>query len=130
MKKKILLADDDESVRKMLGRVLESAGYAVTQAGTGEQMAAQLRAERPDLVVWDLEMDASLNSEGRTALGLEGTVPVVAMTAWPAPNAKAVPRGISRLLEKPLDLPLLLQTIQDLLTLSAPGNLNRLAPAA
>jgi DNA-binding response OmpR family regulator len=131
MKKKILLADDDESVRKMVSRVLESAGYTVTLAGTGEQAAAQFRAERPDLVVWDLEMPALAGQEG---LGLEGPadepVPVIATTVWPKAQAKTVPRGISTLLEKPLDLALLLKTIQELLTRREQPSAHRLASAA
>lgn len=131
MKKKILLADDDDSVRTMIGRVLESAGYVVTQASSTEQAAAEFCAARPDLVVWDLEMPAV---GGPRALELEGPagsgVPVVAMTAWPAPNLKSVPQGVAALVEKPLDLSLLLKTIQDLLQTREPNGVSRLAPAA
>ena len=51
MKKRILLADDDDSVRKMVGRVLESEDYA--GAGpTGLEAVAQALSGEPDLSCW------------------------------------------------------------------------------
>ncbi|HWI57213.1 MAG TPA: response regulator, partial [Bacillota bacterium] len=54
MKKQILLADEDESVRKMVARVLETAGYAVALAHTGSEAVARVRDRPPDLVLLDL----------------------------------------------------------------------------
>ena len=116
MRKNVLLADRDESVRKMVGRVLESAGYSVTQAGTPAEAVAGLREARPDLVVWDLEMPPAADPQRLEFTGpSEQPVPVVGTTAWPNQEEKAVRKGITTLLEKPLDLALLLQTIQHLL---------------
>lgn len=50
---KILIVDDDASVRKVMRRALEEAGYLVSEAADGKSALA-LMAERPDLVLQDL----------------------------------------------------------------------------
>ncbi len=56
VQKTILLAEDDDSVRKLLGRILHKAGYAVIEACDGIK-ALELWAERPgDLIITDLNM--------------------------------------------------------------------------
>ena len=57
MKKRILLADDDRSVREALGRVLESENYDIVYAESGRETASQFMAELPDLVLLDITMN-------------------------------------------------------------------------
>lgn len=127
MKKRILLADDDESVRKMVARVLESAGYAPLLAATGREAVAKFRTGPPDLVLLDLKMP---DQDGWKAFDeisrFDSLVPVIVITAWPNQYEQAVQRGIDALMEKPLDLPLLLQTIHNLLAESEPQRVRRL----
>jgi len=128
MQKSILLVEDDEPVRRMVGRVLESAGYAVTQVGTSAEAAAGLSTA--DLVVWDLEMPSPAGTETPGFQGQsEDAVPVVGITAWPNQTEQAARRGISALMEKPLDLGLLLNTIDNLLRAQEQRGANRLASA-
>jgi DNA-binding response OmpR family regulator len=116
MKKRILLADDDESVRRMVARVLESAGYAVMLAGTGAEAVSRFEAVRADLVLLDLKMPDEEGWAGFEQISrVNGMAPVIVMTAWPNQYERAVRRGVDALMEKPLDLPLLLQTIHKLL---------------
>ena len=116
MNKRVLLADDDESVRKMVGRVLESAGYHVLQASTGTEAVAKFRTGQPHLVLLDLKMPDQEGWEAFEQLShYDPLVPVIVITAWPNQYDEAVQRGIDALMEKPLDIPLLLQTIQKLL---------------
>ncbi len=53
---KILVIDDDASVRYTLARILGRAGFAVVMADDGEHGLAMFRKERPDLVISDLIM--------------------------------------------------------------------------
>ena len=116
MKKRILLADDDDSVRKMVARVLESAGYQVLQAATGREAVAQFRDGQPHLVLLDLKMPDQDGWRAFEEVNQQNCqVPVIVITAWPNQNEAAARRGIDALMEKPLDLPLLLQTIGNLL---------------
>jgi DNA-binding NtrC family response regulator len=116
MNKTILLADDDASVRKMVARVLETAGYSVTQAGTGREAIARCVARQPNLVLLDLKLAEEDGWEVFEQVSrLNPMLPVIVITAWPNQYEEAVRRGIDALMEKPLDMPLLLQTIHDLL---------------
>src|SRR5215467_2266498 len=53
---KVLLADDEEALRLMMGRQLRRAGYEVTLAEDGQIAAALLETEAFDVVVSDMKM--------------------------------------------------------------------------
>lgn len=54
-KPRILLVDDDASMRKIYGKRFEAAGYEIITAMDGEE--AQLKArESPDLIILDIVM--------------------------------------------------------------------------
>jgi len=127
MKAKILLADDDAGVRETLGRVLKSEDYEVVLAKTGREAAAKFVADLPDLVLLDLNMP---DRDGWEAFALmehsRPLVPVIVITARPQQYQHAAELGIDALMEKPLDLPLLLVTIGDLLAESEAERVQRL----
>jgi PleD family two-component response regulator len=52
----VLVVDDDELVRRVVVRMLESAGFGCLQAGDGEQAVSITERERPDVIVMDLHM--------------------------------------------------------------------------
>ena len=56
MPKKILAVDDDPDIRDALTMVLESQGYKVVTAQDGIEALANLKAEKPDLMILDLLM--------------------------------------------------------------------------
>ncbi|HEX8736484.1 MAG TPA: response regulator [Pyrinomonadaceae bacterium] len=56
MKKKILVVDDSAMSRRMLRRIVESAGYEVVEADEGAAGLEQYFLEKPDLVFLDLTM--------------------------------------------------------------------------
>jgi two-component system response regulator ResD len=127
MKAKILLADDDAGVREMVGRVLESEQYDVALARTGREAAAKFIADVPDLVLLDLNMP---DRDGWDVFDLmkqtHPFVPVIVITARPQQYEHAAKLGITALMEKPLNLPLLLVTIADLLAESEAERVQRL----
>lgn len=53
---RILIVEDDEDVRALIGHKLRRAGHEVTEAGDGEEGLAAARAESPDLIVLDWMM--------------------------------------------------------------------------
>lgn len=55
-KRKILLVDDEPSIRLVLKAVLESAGHAVTTAEDGFIALRSIRNNVPDLLISDLRM--------------------------------------------------------------------------
>src|SRR5262245_12087988 len=100
MKERILLADGDEPVRKMLARVLESAGYLVLHASTASQAACQLNSVRPDLVLLDMQ---SPKDDGWLACEIithaAPNTPVIVITSWPNQSRLALERGVDVLME-------------------------------
>ena len=56
MREKILLVDDDPDILDAITMILESQGYEVVTAQDGIEALANLRAEKPDLMILDLLM--------------------------------------------------------------------------
>jgi PAS domain S-box-containing protein len=56
MKPKILLIDDEEGIRKLLGISLRDAGYPLVIAIDGEHGLELFQEEHPDIVVTDIKM--------------------------------------------------------------------------
>src|SRR5690242_13708855 len=120
MTAKILLADDDASVRNMLCRLLEMENYQVVLASTGRQAIASFRANVPDLILLDLKMPDQDGWQALDKMSAAGPMPpVVIITASPHQERRAAQSGADALLEKPLHLPLLLETIKGLLAFRA-----------
>ncbi|MBI1823658.1 MAG: sigma-54-dependent Fis family transcriptional regulator, partial [Nitrospirae bacterium] len=53
---KILIVDDEKSMREFLGIVLSNEGYAVTTASDGEEAIQQIGKDIFDLVITDIKM--------------------------------------------------------------------------
>jgi CheY-like chemotaxis protein len=53
---KILLVEDDKSLREIYGVRLLAEGYQITSAGDGEEALAMAVKERPDLIISDVMM--------------------------------------------------------------------------
>ena len=56
MQGKILVIDDDPDILEALAMILESQGYEVVTATDGVEGLANLKAEKPDLMILDLLM--------------------------------------------------------------------------
>jgi DNA-binding response OmpR family regulator len=115
----ILVVDDDDSVRSGLRSVLMTEGYAVVTANNGFQATAAVRSQACALALVDMNMPL-LNGWGAIAnlRSLAPTLPIVIITARPDQRTVAREAGVT-LMEKPLDLPLLLQTIGELVSRQA-----------
>lgn len=54
--KKILIVDDDASIREVLETQLRRLHYETVSAADGEEAVAQFKSEKPDLVLMDVMM--------------------------------------------------------------------------
>jgi DNA-binding response OmpR family regulator len=113
MKKVVLIADDDVAVRTMLGRFLESEGFNVVFASNGRQAISEFLIMPYDLLLLD-----ALSK-------LHPMMPIIIMTALPHQQEHAERAGVDALLEKPLDLPFLLDTIHQVLARHEPVRVAR-----
>jgi type II secretory ATPase GspE/PulE/Tfp pilus assembly ATPase PilB-like protein/ActR/RegA family two-component response regulator len=82
--RKVLLVDDEDSLRKVMKELLERDGYVVTEARDGVQALDQVDRVGPDIIVLDLNLPgldgygvlSHLRSRPATA-----TIPVIVLTA-------------------------------------------------
>ena len=125
--KRILLVDDDPTVRDSLKEVLVAEGYFVIPAENGQQ-ALDLASQSPvDLVLLDLNMPVKNGWDAFERLAAKHPlIPIIIVTARPNQLfTAAAPTRV--LLEKPMDIPTLLRAMEKLLAETAEQRLARLA---
>jgi DNA-binding response OmpR family regulator len=126
--KRILLVDDDATVRDSLTDVLVAEGWVVIPAENGQQALDLVNTSAVDLVLLDLNMPVKNGWDTFERLTAEHPfIPIIIATARPNQIFTALNAGAGALLEKPLDIRKLLRTMEDLLAESAEQRLARLA---
>ncbi len=120
MTKRILLVDNDRSIRESLSKILRAENYEVVLGENGQETIGKHGAELIDLLILDVPPDASGVQNAwailRRLVGVKPLLSVVIITGRSNQRAQAEAAGADALMEKPLDVPLLLQTICALLT--------------
>jgi CheY-like chemotaxis protein len=125
---RILVVDDDASVREMLARVLIGEGYSVWTAANGDDALAIAAAAKPELVLLDLNLPEKSGWDAFERLTAANPyLIVIIVTARSDQLFTASASGVAALLEKPLDFPDLLQTIRRFLSEPAEERLARMA---
>ena len=113
MHRRILVADDDKNLRRVVGELLADAGYAVEVAADGVEALAAIERGEPALLLLDVRMP---RLDGLGVLEhLEQrakTFPVIVITAQEDACQDAVARGATRVLVKPLSLDGLLEAVR------------------
>jgi HD-like signal output (HDOD) protein len=87
---KILIVDDEETIRRYLGRILKSNGFDVASIEDGTQSVIAAAAEHPDLILMDLEMPKVSGTEAIRALKSDPStrsIPVIVLTGMATPDA-------------------------------------------
>ncbi len=117
MKTKVLLVDDDVPVLAALSGLLRAEGYDVIAAFDGQDALQKFHTiGGADIVLLDLNMPVQGGWETFNRLtALDPHLPIIVITARPDQHTLAAAAGVSALLEKPLDIPLLLETMRQLL---------------
>lgn len=120
----MLLVDDSVPTRKMLGRLLTRANMGVcTHAGDGAT-ALKLVSSNPtkfDLILMDFEMPIMDGPAATRAIRECGvTCPIIGITGnvLPADTIIFLNAGANRVLSKPVTMPLLLASIDELLAVT------------
>ena len=128
MKGKILLADDDPEILVSLSAALNSEGYEVITAANGREACQRFREEHVDLILLDLKMPVRNGWDSfERVTSINPLVQVIVITALPDQYPLAAAAGAAALIEKPLDLPLLIRTIDELRAEPIESRLSRLA---
>ena len=104
-------------MRRVMRRFLDRTGYAISEAGNGEEALAIARRERPDVILLDRQIPV-LDGYGVLAAVSEdpelGDVPVVLVTSHGEPEdvAEGLRRGAHDYLRKPFEQPELVARVQ------------------
>jgi DNA-binding response OmpR family regulator len=77
---RLLIVDDEEELREMLGRLLTTEGYDVDMAATGAAALGSLEMQRPDLVILDVMLSGEDGFELLAAIRRSSNVPVILLT--------------------------------------------------
>ena len=111
----IAVVDDEELVRKALGRLIRSAGYGVGTYASGVEFMQSLQRKPPDCVVLDLRMPMVSGFDIQAALMRSGSaVPVVIITGDGSTESRErrLRQGARAYLRKPVDDAMLIDAIQ------------------
>ncbi len=127
MKKKIMVLDDDEQIRRSLLKLLQTEGYEVRLAAEGQEALEQLGRERVDLLLLDLNLPVRSGWEiFERVTSANPLLPIIVITGKEKQVGMAMAAGVGALMEKPLSIPLLLKTITALLAEPPDKRLKRL----
>jgi two-component system, cell cycle response regulator DivK len=117
---KILVIEDNEENRDLLTRRLRRRGFEVAIAIDGRAGVEQARAEKPDLILMDMNMPEVDGWEATRTIkshpGMEN-VPIIGLTAHSltGDRERALEAGCTDYHTKPIDFPKLVAQIEELL---------------
>jgi two-component system cell cycle response regulator DivK len=120
MSKRILIIEDQEDNRRILRDLLSSAGYELIEAVNGEEGVGLAEAQRPDLILMDIELpvldgyEATRRIKANPALT---RIPIIAVTSYAlsGDEAKAREAGCDGYVTKPFSPRALLAKVREYL---------------
>jgi two-component system, cell cycle response regulator DivK len=116
MTKTVLIVEDNQHLREILGSILRYSGYDILEASTGKEAIRKTVDAKPQLVLLDLELPDIAGIEvARTIKATAGVshIPIVACSAssgweW---REEALRAGMSEYLQKPIQFAVMKQII-------------------
>ncbi len=119
---RVLLADDQEHVRRVVQRVLERAGYAITAVPNGAAAVDAVASVPFDLVILDAVMPVMGGREAFERIrALKPELPILFVSGYGAEEltARFLEDTRAPLLPKPFEVDALLRTVRELLDVTA-----------
>jgi len=115
--KRVLIVEDQEDNRAILRDLLRSAGYAYIEAATGQEGVAKAAAEKPDLILMDIQLPVLDGYEATRRIKADPalrSIPVIAVTSYAlsGDEAKARAAGCDDYVTKPFSPRALLAKIR------------------
>lgn len=121
MEAKIVLIDDDKTTLQILESVLIRTGYSVFSAKDGKEGLDLAMREKPDIIISDMLLpkvhgiDVCKRIKGDTETSQAKVILMTGVYRKAVFKQESRDAGADAFLEKPIDTPLLLQTIEKLL---------------
>ena len=113
---KILIVDDERSIRNSLKEILDDEGYDVDVAENGQQGVEMVEKEKYDVIFCDIKMpvmDGVETLAKLTSMGIDSAVVMISGHADVATAVDCIKKGAFDFIEKPLDLNRILITIKN-----------------
>jgi two-component system cell cycle response regulator DivK len=122
MSKRILVVEDQPDNRRILRDLLGNAGYELIEAETGEEALTALEAQRPDLILMDIQLPGMDGYEATRRIRLNPelkSIPIIAVTSYAlaGDEAQALAAGCTAYVTKPFSPRALLAKVQEHLAL-------------
>ena len=119
---RVLIADDDPIVRRLVASTLRDGGYEVLIVGDGQEAVEAATAQRPDLIVLDLQMPRLDGREAYREIQRRGIkVPALIISANGAHQAR-IELNATEAMEKPFEPAELLRRVAGILSRPALGD--------
>lgn len=113
---KILIIDDERSIRNSLKEILDDEGYDVDVAENGQQGVEMVEKEKYDVIFCDIKMpvmDGVETLTKLTAMGIDSAIVMISGHADVSTAVDCIKKGAFDFIEKPLDLNRILITIKN-----------------
>jgi len=117
---RILVIDDEDSVRDVLSRMLKAKGHQVAVAANGEEGIERFRSEPFDLVFTDLGMPKLSGWDvGKTIKTINPKVPIAMITGWGVEldRQKLSENGIDLSIAKPFNFDQVINLVSEAMEL-------------
>jgi DNA-binding response OmpR family regulator len=115
-KRKVLVVEDEPSLRKLYEIELSKEGYEVRLAADGQEALALVRGEKPDIIVMDIRMRGLDGIQTmHWILEENNDLPVIINTAFSSYKENFMSWAANRYIIKSSDLTELKETIRSLL---------------
>jgi CheY-like chemotaxis protein len=118
--KHILVIDDDLSVRLLLTKMLETAGYEVTSADAAEAALAAAWSRQPDLVITDFDMPVYNGLRAIRMLRIDSNLRIPVIVVSGVADESVLEHGANAFFRKPVDRDQLLAKVAELLSGAGP----------
>jgi CheY-like chemotaxis protein len=108
--RKVLVVDDNDDIREMLGVLLDMQGYKVVLAADGEEAVRTAQREKPDIILMDVMMPKLDGLEAAKRIHQMPElhhVPIIGLSAFSDPlveNGQSGSFSWSAYLRKPIDV--------------------------
>jgi DNA-binding NtrC family response regulator len=122
---RILIAEDDLSIRRLYEKAFQAEGYEVVMATSGEQMLAELGESAFDLLVTDMHLDSMSALEALPHIRKDHpNLPIVVVSGHYINMSEEFQRkgyNVSMFFNKPLSLAVLMKGVRLILGIETPA---------
>jgi len=126
LSKRILIVDDDREITDLTVVILRDGGYTVSTAMNGREGIAIARAEKPDLILLDINMPGIDGWEALKLLKLDETTRHIPVAMFSVrydlrEKTEALKRSADDYIVKPFSYDEILERVARLLSLARPA---------